>query len=142
MSTALQEDLAEAIVKNKKLPRDKRKNKRDLLVSAGYSPITAKANPQVIIDQKGVQKALENFGLTRDLITKALVDDINAKPSKRVKELALGADILGMTEHDEKIPSQITNNLTQIIINAPYAAEARDQSNGETVPSVASTPEQ
>lgn len=100
MSTDLQKDLAEAIVANKSLPRDKRKNKKELLVSTGYSPITAKSIPSVIIDSKGVRDALAEFGLTEKFITSALVADIEAKPARRIRELELGANILGMTDRE------------------------------------------
>mgnify|MGYP001568703013 CR=1 FL=1 len=98
MSTILQEQLAEAIVINKKLPRDKRKNKKELLVSMVYATTTAESIPNKIIDSKGVKDALKDNGLTEDLITTALVEDINAKPARRVKELSLGAEILGMKD--------------------------------------------
>ena len=76
MATALQSDLAEAIVKNQSLPRDKRKNKRDVLVSVGYSTKVAKHKPKEIMESKGVRQALSDFGLTEELITTALVYDI------------------------------------------------------------------
>src|SRR3990167_1587278 len=98
MSTDLQEDLAEAIVKNKSLPRYRRKNKGELIKSVGYGGLTAKKRPTEILEAKGVKEALKNWGLTEGLITKSLVDDIKKKPTKRLGELALGADILGMKE--------------------------------------------
>ena len=102
MSTDLQRDLAEAIVINKKLSRDKRKNKKELLVSMGYSTSTAESIPNKIIESKGVKDALKEWGLTEELITTSLVFDIENKPKGRVKELSLGAEILGMKEGDNK----------------------------------------
>lgn len=101
MATDLQRDLAEAIVKNAKLPRGKRKNKKQLLVSVGYSPTTAEAMPTRTLEQAGVKNALAEFGLTEELITRALVADIKKKPQKRERELALGAEILGMKKQQE-----------------------------------------
>lgn len=118
MATQLQEDLAEAIVRNKSLPKYKRKNKRDLLVSAGYSPITAAANPQRIIEQKGVQETLSKSGLTRELITEALVYDIENKPKRRERELRLGAEILGINEQGKK-----EGNKTLIVVIAGESAQ-------------------
>ena len=102
MATQLQEDLADAIIANKKLPRDKRKNKKELLVSMGYSKVTAESIPSTILESKGVKKALADRGLTEDLIKNSLVDDIIAKPKNRARELALGADILGMIKDKDK----------------------------------------
>lgn len=106
MSTLLQEDLAQEILRNKALPRYKRKNRGEMVKSVGYSAETASVKATKIIESKGVQKALtaltERAGLTKELIQNALVDDIEAKPKRRVRELELGAAILGMTEHEKK----------------------------------------
>ena len=102
MSTTLQEDLAEAIVINKKLPRDKRKNKKELLVSMGYATSTAESIANKILESKGVKDALSSYGLTEELITTSLVFDIENKPKSRVKELSLGAEILGMKDADSR----------------------------------------
>lgn len=122
MATQLQEDLADAIVKNKMLPRYKRKNKGELVKSVGYSAKVADRKSTEIIEQKGVQKALEEklekAGLTRELIENALVADIKGKPKKRVKELALGAAILGITEHDKG-----SQDKTLIVIIAGQSSE-------------------
>ncbi len=100
MATALQEDLAEAIVKNAKKPRDKRLNKTKLLESVGYATNTAESNSLITIESKGVQESLAKWGLTKELITTALVEDIQEKPGKRYSELNLGAEILGMKEKE------------------------------------------
>ena len=112
MATDLQEDLAEAIVKNKRLPKYKRKNKRDLLVSVGYAKTTAEKQPSVIIDSKGVQESLSKRGLDKDLITSALVFDIENKPKRRERELRLGAEILGLTEHKEGTSKTLIINIS------------------------------
>ena len=101
MSTLLQQDLAEAIVINRKLPRDKRKNKKELLVSVGYATKTATQVPTRTLEQKGVKDALREWGLTEELITTALVFDIVNKPKSRVKELGLGAEILNMKKEKD-----------------------------------------
>lgn len=116
MATEQQKILADAIVANRKLPKDQRKNKKELLVSIGYSPVTAKAIPKEIMESKGVKEALREMGLTEQLITTSLVEDIKAKPKQRVKELSLGAEILGMKDND-KVTVNI-NSLSVLISNA------------------------
>lgn len=118
MVTVLQENLAEAIVTNSKAPLHKRKNKGQLLESVGYSPKVAKHKPTEILEQKGVKEALAKYGLTEGLITRALVSDIKKKPKSRVKELSLGADILGMRNNKDDTPKG-NLSITQIIINPP-----------------------
>ena len=113
MSTLLQEELAGAFVKNKSLPVYKRKNKKELLVSVGYSKTVAAKKPQEILDQKGVKDALAKYGLTEELITTALVEDIQNKPEKRLGELTLGADILGMKGKEEN------HNTVNILVVSP-----------------------
>ena len=115
--TIMQEDLARAIVANKKKPRDKRKNKGELLESVGYAPTTAKANPTKTIEQKGVKEALGKYGLTEELVTTSLVFDIENKPKNRVKELNLGAEILNMKD------SSPNNNRPLIVIISSESAK-------------------
>ena len=119
MATDRQRDLAEAIVVNRKLPRDKRKNKKELLVSNGYSPKTAGAIPSTILESKGVKDVLREYGLTEELITTALVEDIKAKPKNRKPELQLGAEILGMKNEEKTSFSQGSATFVQIIVNQP-----------------------
>lgn len=64
MPTILQDRLAQEIVKNSK--RRKPLNKRDLVVSGGYSITVAEAKPDEILTQKGVIESLENYGFTED----------------------------------------------------------------------------
>lgn len=116
MSTLLQEKLAEAIVENRLKPRDKRKNKKELGVSVGYATKTMETKPSEILEAKGVKDALRGFGLTEELITISLVDDIKAKPKKREKELRLGAEILGMKDEAKEV---MTPPQTVIIIQTP-----------------------
>ncbi len=116
MATDLQEDLAEAIVKNKSLPKYKRKNKKELLVSIGYAKTTADKEAKAILESKGVQNEIEKYlsktGLTKELITGALVYDIENKPKRREKELRLGAEILGITDHDKGGNKTLIINIT------------------------------
>ena len=113
MATILQENLASEIIKAKG-----KKNKKELLVSAGYGLTTAEASPGRTIQQKGVKKELAKYGLTDKLITTSLVKDIKDNPGKRVPELKLGADILGLRENDKKnLPFAI--GIKTIIINRP-----------------------
>ena len=113
MSTILQRDLAKAIIENRSLPKHKRKNKKELMVSVGYGVVTANSIPGKVLEQKGVQKALKDImneaGLTEELITSALVYDIENKPKKRVKELGLGAEILGMKKQQDGNTTNILN---------------------------------
>lgn len=106
MATELQRELATEIIKDRMKPAYKRRNKKELLVTAGYDETTALATPGRVIEQKGVQEAIKEIateqGLTEDFIKRALIDDIEGKPRRRARELELGASILGMTEHDKK----------------------------------------
>src|SRR3990167_8017927 len=69
--------------------------KGEVLLKSGYDPSTA-VNPQMVTETRGYKMELAKYGLTEELITSSLVEDIQAKPQKRVRELELGADILNM----------------------------------------------
>ena len=68
---------------------------KEVLLEAGYDESTATV-PSLVTNSKGYKQELAQYGLTEELITTALVEDIENKPRKRVRELELGADILSM----------------------------------------------
>ncbi len=84
-----QQALADEIIKNQMRPLAERKNKGELVKDAGFSSTQS-------LHSEGVYRALQKYGLNEELVTSALVDDIKAKPEKRLGELTLAADILGM----------------------------------------------
>ncbi|MEK9208102.1 MAG: hypothetical protein AAB922_06450 [Patescibacteria group bacterium] len=86
MSTLLQKELAQNIVKNAKSP--KRKNKKDLLVSTGYAISTAESEARLILESKGVQGELKALGFDEDsakqVVGEILLDD-SVEPQHRIK---------------------------------------------------------
>ena len=76
MPTILQKKLAQEIVKNAK--RKKPINKKELLVSVGYTPNTAEAKATEIIEQPGVKTELKNLGFSeegaKDVVQEILYD--------------------------------------------------------------------
>lgn len=107
--TPRQRAAAKAAIKNSLL--DKPKGDGEVLKSVGYGT-GLQEQPNRVLQSEGFKMALAEFGLTEELITTALVEDIKAKPKQRVKELGLGAEILGMKKHEEsdKPKSQNTYN--------------------------------
>ncbi len=85
---------ADEILKNQmKYPAD-RLTKKQIATEVGYLTTAP-------LKSDGVKVALARYGLTEELITAALVDDINSKPGQRVAELRLGADILGISKRSD-----------------------------------------
>lgn len=86
MSTLLQKQLANEIVKDAKRPLNKRKNKKELMVSAGYDLTSAESTPGKIIAQKGVREELKNLGFSEDG-AKKVVEEImyNKKVDPRAR---------------------------------------------------------
>lgn len=82
-------------------------NVTDAMREAEYSPATYNT-PQKLTESKGYKDILAEYGLTEELVTRALVEDIKAKPKKRFLELSLGAELLQMKKQ------QITNNFNFI----------------------------
>lgn len=82
-------------------------NVSQAMIEAGYDETTAK-NPKNLTESKGFKELLDEKGLTPALVVESLVSDIKSKPGKRVGELGLGADILGLKQRkDTIIPIQI-----------------------------------
>ena len=90
MATEKQRKLVDKVVENGG-------NVSRAMVQAGYSEASAK-NPQKYINSDGVKELFEEYGLTRELVVTALVDDINAKRRNRTPELKLASDILGLAQ--------------------------------------------
>lgn len=65
-----------------------------------YSPKTAH-NPQKVTESVGGKAYLKECGLTPELVTKSLVEDIEGKPKQRLGELRLASEILHMTEGEQ-----------------------------------------
>ncbi len=84
-----QQRAADLILQNQMVPVQERKNKLQIANEAGFVSTAS-------LHSEGVNRALQKYGLNEDLVTSALVDDIRAKPEKRLGELTLAADILGM----------------------------------------------
>ena len=86
------------------------KSDKELMLEAGYDLSTA-IHPSMIMKTKGYIQAFNRLsrasGLTEELIKSSLVEDIEKKPQRRVRELELGADILSM----RKRPIETNNTL-------------------------------
>ena len=120
----LQRKTAEAKLNNPDLQGEK-------LVEAGGYGESVQKTPAKALESIGYKKALADFGLTEELITTALVEDIKNKPKKRISELGLGADILGMRKRD--IPDESTKTVVavQVIINA--GSNPKDRTDAEAI---------
>lgn len=90
--TFKQKKLAQLVVNN--MNSNAPVNKTELLGIVGYSE--SDKTPSRVLESKGYLQALRDLGLTEELVTTSLVEDIEKKPQNRVKELALASDILQM----------------------------------------------
>ena len=93
MPTLKQRKVAKALLDNALI--DNPPTMGEMLEKVGYAKSVAEAKPGEIIDSQGVKDALAEYGLTEELITTALVHDIENKPKNRLGELRLGAELLG-----------------------------------------------
>lgn len=72
MATLKQKNLAREIVNNMNSPNIK--TAAELLVSAGYSEVTASATPGRTIEQKGVTQELKKLGFDEDTAKEVVAD--------------------------------------------------------------------
>lgn len=110
MATELQRRAVERIVENGG-------NVSRSMMEVGYSPATAKT-PQKLTESEGYKELLSEYGLTEGLVARALVADIEAKPKRRIEELKLAAEIIGMkkvqgTGEQRTLVLQITGETAQ-----------------------------
>lgn len=103
MATVLQQNLATQIIKNTK--RKKPLNKKELLVSAGYSETTAIATPHRELEQAGVKEALIEQGFTVDNAKRVITRILNqGKEENQVR----AADMI-FKVHGEYAPEKHVN---------------------------------
>ncbi len=69
------------------------------MMAVGYSPNTAKT-PQKLTESQGFKELCDEVGLTDDLLTRALVEDIINKPKNRKAELELGFKVRGRLNNE------------------------------------------
>lgn len=97
MSTLKQKEAVQTLLENTGIPVG------TAMQRAGYAKPTIK-NPKELTDSKGFKEEMAKYGLTEKLITSSLVQDIEAKPRRRVEELKLGANILKMIAESKTTP--------------------------------------
>lgn len=84
--------------------------------------------PNRIVEAPGFKQALRDLGLTEELITSSLVNDIKAKPEKRIQELKLGAEILGMVKREDE-QTKSTNNIYNFLFSEETQKQIREIDN-------------
>lgn len=67
------------------------------LREAGYPECTVN-QPSKVTKSKGFREALDELGLTEELLVSSLVEDIQKKPQNRKGEIELGAKMRGMLQ--------------------------------------------
>lgn len=119
MATIRQKELAKEIIANSRAKQ--KKNKKELLVSAGYSIITAEAAPNLIISQKGVQKELKNLGFTEEgakNVVEEILYDKSVEPSDRLKASDMIFKVHGTYAPEKRINASVDINELQRQITA------------------------
>lgn len=77
------------------------------------------------MESTGFKQALRDLGLTEELITTALIDDIKNKPKNRLGELRLGAEILGITKPENEPEKKQGGNTYNFIFSEKVQAEIK-----------------
>jgi len=119
MPTPKQRLAAKAVVEN--LSIDKPKTLGEVLENVSYGKISKQ--PSRILQSDGFKQALYDLGLTEELITTSLVEDIKEKPKARLGELKLGAEILGMVKREDETPKSQNNNTYNFIFSKEVQTE-------------------
>jgi len=96
--TRKQKAAAKAIIENPSI------SNAQALREAGYSENTI-VDHKNVTESEGFLQALDDYGLTEELIVSSLAEDIKEKPKNRVQELKLGAEIRGMTGSKSATPA-------------------------------------
>ena len=114
MSTPNQKKVVENLVKQKM--SGELINKGKALKEAGYAKYVQK-NPKQILESKGFQEAMQEYGLTEANFAKFLSADIEAKPANRLGELKLMAETLNLMKQNINLSVQKSDETMDIIEN-------------------------
>ena len=97
----------------------------EIMANSGYGS-GAQQTPAVVTESLGFKAALREMGLTEELVTTALVEDIEEKPQRRLGELSLAANILGMVKKEsESLPSSQGSATYNFIFSAETQAQVK-----------------
>lgn len=114
--------MAKAVVENMML--DNPKPLGEVMADNGYGS-GAIHTPSIVTESQGFKAALAEMGLTEDLVTTSLVEDIKGKPKQRIQELKLGAEILGMVKREADVPPSETKTTYNFIFDANVQGEVK-----------------
>lgn len=90
----------------------------------GYSQ-GVQETPSIVTNSKGFRQAMYDLGLTEELITTSLVEDINAKKGGRLGELRLGAELLGLSKPKDEPPAAKQSTTYNFIFSAETQADIK-----------------
>lgn len=96
----------------------------EVLKNEGYGK-SLQNHPKRVLESAGMKEALRELGLTEELITTALVEDIEKKPQNRIRELQLGAEILGMKQLETNPASGESGNTYNFIFSQPVQEKVK-----------------
>lgn len=85
------------------------------LREVGYSEGIA-TNPRLVTESKGFQQVMQTMGLTEELLTSCLVEDIHRKKDNRLGELTLGFKLHGKLRETQE------GNKTLVLITSGESA--------------------
>lgn len=117
-----QKKAAKAVLQN--LAKDNPASLGQVLKNVGYGK-GLQLQPKRVLESKGFKIALAELGLTEELITESLVEDIRKKPQNRVQEMKLGAEILGMVKREDPEDKPRVNNTYNFLFNTETQAEIK-----------------
>lgn len=103
-------------------------NKKELLVSSGYSEITAAASSKDILEQKGVQEELAVLGfdvVTAKEVTSGIMTDETNEPKDRLKAAEMVFKVHGSFKESEK-PSDNKGNTYNFLFSADVQKDVKE----------------
>lgn len=131
MSTNLQKNLAENIVKN--LKRKKPLNKKELVVSSGYGAVSAESSAHIILEQKGVQEELENLGFTESNAKKVVAEILLDPKQKGDTRINAAKEVFKVEGSYAPEKTQALNLNIEAHISNPKLKELNDEYNRKVI---------
>ncbi len=98
------------------------------MIDVGYDETTAK-NPKNLTESKGFKELMDQMGLTDELLTSALIEDIEKKPQNRKAELELGFKLRGRLNEQQREGDKTLIVLVSTESGQRYASISRTSVN-------------
>ena len=126
--TEMQKRAADEII-HQKISKGK-VNKGKALAKAGYSKQTQKS-PKIVTESQGFKQYMAEAGINEVSLAKMLAYDLEAKPTERLGEMKLAAELMGVKENNLNVNVKKSDEGLENLASLISSMSDEEDSEGE-----------